>query len=41
MLNDHTGLYMIYQLRRTGVEPIEDRLAALEVKVQALAGGGT
>jgi len=40
MLADHTGLYMIFQLRRTGVEPITDRLAALEAKVQALEGGG-
>jgi hypothetical protein len=41
MLNDHTGLYMVYQLRRSGVEPTEDRLAALEARVLALEGGGT
>jgi hypothetical protein len=39
MLADHTGLYMIFQLCRTGVEPISDRLAALEAQVKALEGG--
>ena len=39
MLPDHTGLSMIFQLRRTGVKPMLDRLAELEAKVAALEAG--
>jgi hypothetical protein len=40
MLADHTGLYMIFQLRRTGVKPLAEHLAELEARVAALEGGG-
>jgi hypothetical protein len=33
MLADHTGLHLTYQLRRAGVTPAADRLAALEAWV--------
>ncbi|GIK41594.1 MAG: hypothetical protein KJ077_19715 [Anaerolineae bacterium] len=36
MLADHTGLYLVFQLRRTGVEPIVERLARLEAEVAVL-----
>lgn len=36
MLADHTGLYMIYQLQRTGVKPWSERLAELEARLQAI-----
>jgi len=36
MLADHTGLHLTYQLRRTGVTPLMDRLASLEARVAAL-----
>jgi hypothetical protein len=36
MLADHTGLYLTYQLRRTGVTPLTDRIASLEARVAAL-----
>jgi len=39
MLADHTGLYMIFQLRRTGVKPLLERLAELEARLEALEGG--
>ena len=38
-LADHTGLYMVFQLRRTGVEPLSERLAKLEARIQALEAG--
>lgn len=40
MLDDHTGLYMIFQLRRKGIKPMEERMDELEAKVAALVGGG-
>lgn len=36
MLADHTGLHLTYQLRRTDVIPLMDRLASLEARVAAL-----
>lgn len=36
MLADHTGLHLTYQLRRTGVEPLMDRLANIEARLAAL-----
>jgi len=36
MLADHTGLHLTFQLRRTGVVPIEERLDSLEARVAAL-----
>ncbi|MBI1877254.1 MAG: hypothetical protein HYR94_03310 [Chloroflexi bacterium] len=36
MLADHTGLHLTYQLRRTGVTPLMDRIASLEARVAAL-----
>ena len=39
MLPDHTGLYMIFQLRRTGMKPLQERLGELEARVAALEGG--
>jgi hypothetical protein len=33
-------LYMIFQLRRTGVKPLAEHLAELEARVAALEGGG-
>jgi hypothetical protein len=36
MLADHTGLHLTFQLRRTGVMPLMDRIADLEARVAAL-----
>lgn len=36
MLADHTGLHLTYQLRRTGVVPLIERIADLEGRVAAL-----
>jgi hypothetical protein len=36
MLADHTGLHLIYQLRRTGIVPLMERIANLEARVVAL-----
>jgi len=33
MLADHTGLHLTFQLRRTGVRSVNDRLSALEAWV--------
>lgn len=38
MLSDHTGLALTFQLQRTGIRPIGDVLADLEVRVTALEG---
>lgn len=35
-LADHTGMHMIFQLRRPGVTPLSDRLQSLEERVAAL-----
>jgi hypothetical protein len=40
MLADHTGLHLTFQLRRTGVVPLMERLAALEARVAALEAQG-
>ncbi|GIK36547.1 MAG: hypothetical protein BroJett011_03800 [Chloroflexota bacterium] len=39
MLHDHTGLHLTYQLRRTGVTPLLDRLANIEARLAALEAG--
>jgi hypothetical protein len=36
MLADHTGLHLTYQLLRTGVVPIEQRLTSIEARLVAL-----
>jgi hypothetical protein len=36
MLADHTGLHLTFQLRRTGVVPLMDRLADIEARLDAL-----
>lgn len=38
MLADHTGLHLTYQLRRTGVVPLMERLANIEARLKALEG---
>jgi len=38
MLADHTGVHLTFQLRRNGVKPLEQRLAAIEAKLAALEG---
>ncbi|MCL4296143.1 MAG: hypothetical protein KJ077_10465 [Anaerolineae bacterium] len=38
-LADHTGLHLTYQLRRTGVMPLLERLAAIETRLTALEAG--
>lgn len=40
MLADHTGLHLTYQLRRTGVMPLMERLANIEARLAALEGQG-
>lgn len=40
MLADHTGLHLTFQLRRTGVVPLMDRLANLEARLAALEARG-
>jgi hypothetical protein len=40
MLADHTGLHLTYQLRRTGVVPLLDRLANIEARLAALEARG-
>lgn len=40
MLHDHTGLHLTYQLRRTGVTPLLERLANIEARLEALERGG-
>ena len=35
-LADHTGMHMTFQLRRTGVTPLGDRIKSLEERVAAL-----
>lgn len=40
MLADHTGLHLTYQLRRTGVVPLMDRLASIEARLAALEARG-
>ncbi len=39
MLADHTGLHLTFQLRRTGVKPLLERLADIEARLAALEGG--
>ena len=36
MLADHTGLHLTYQLRRTGVVPLMERLANIEDRLTTL-----
>jgi hypothetical protein len=36
MLADHTGLHLTYQLGRTGVVPLMERLANIEARLAAL-----
>ncbi|MEW5959813.1 MAG: hypothetical protein AB1801_18970 [Chloroflexota bacterium] len=36
MLADHTGLHLTFQLRRTGVTPLLERLAGIEARLEAL-----
>jgi len=36
MLADHTGMHMTFQLRRTGVVPLADRLNSIEARLAAL-----
>jgi hypothetical protein len=36
MLADHTGLHLTYQLRRTGIVPLMERLANIEARLIAL-----
>ncbi|MBN1994249.1 MAG: hypothetical protein JW953_16245 [Anaerolineae bacterium] len=38
MLADHTGLHLTYQLRRTGVKPLLERLADIEARLKVLEG---
>lgn len=38
MLSDHTGLYLTYQLRRTGILPLEERLGSIEERLTKLEG---
>ena len=38
MLADHTGLHLTFQLLRTGVLPLEERLANIEARLDALEG---
>ena len=38
MLADHTGLHLIYQLRRTGIVPLMDRIADIEARLSFLEG---
>lgn len=37
-LSDHTGMHMIFQLRRPGVKSIGERLADIEARLAALEG---
>jgi hypothetical protein len=39
MLADHTGMHLTFQLRRTGVTPLLDRLANIEARLAALEAG--
>jgi hypothetical protein len=39
MLADHTGLHLTFQLRRTGVKPVLERLGAIEARLEALEAG--
>jgi hypothetical protein len=36
MLADHTGLHLTFQLRRSGVVPLAERLAIIEARLAAL-----
>jgi hypothetical protein len=36
MLADHTGMHLTFQLQRTGVLPLEERLASIEARLEAL-----
>ncbi len=36
MLKDHTGLHLTFQLRRTGVKPLLERLQEIEARLAAL-----
>jgi|GEM_PF-1196716 len=36
MLPDHTGVHLTFQLQRTGVLPLNERLAALESRMETL-----
>jgi hypothetical protein len=36
MLADHTGLHLTFQLRRSGVQPLDERLAGIEARLAAL-----
>jgi hypothetical protein len=38
MLDDHTGLHLTFQLLRTGVKPMLERLADIEARLDALEG---
>ena len=38
-LADHTGLHLTFQLRRTGVMPLSERLRAIEARLEALESG--
>lgn len=39
MLADHTGLHLTFQLRRTGVVPLMERLANIEARLDAIEAG--
>ena len=38
MLADHTGVHLTFQLKRNGVQSINDRFAAIEARLAALEG---
>jgi hypothetical protein len=38
MLADHTGLHLTFQLRRPGITPLNERLAEIEARLDALEG---
>ena len=37
-LADHTGMHMVFQLRRPGVVPLGERLAKIEARLAMLEG---
>lgn len=41
MLADHTGLHLTFQLQRTGVVPLAQRLADIEARLSALEAGSS
>lgn len=38
MLADHTGMHLTFQLQRTGVVPLAERISAIEARLTALEG---